>query len=381
MRGAKIMHRLKVLICDDSAFLRVTLRKIIESDPALRVIDIARNGAEAVEKAIRLKPDVITMDLHMPVIDGITALKDIVELRIAPVIMLASGSNEDAKVTMDAMDAGAFDFIFKPGETDSLINHSTFILQKLKQAAASNFYDKIDKDNGRDTGRDTGRDAITSFETIAPPTPLRTAAPIQSLNDPGAGLPRFKAVAIGLSTGGPKTIFKVVPHLPAELDAAVFIIQHMPPAFVPPFAKRLNSKSRLTCVETEAGMTVKPGHVYIARGGSHLKLKRRSGGDVLIRQTQDPPCLFMPSVDIAMHSIYDVFRLKTIGVLMTGMGRDGADAMARITRDGGTTIAESEETAIVFGMPKEAIRVGGARIIAPHRDIAPEIIKAVGGPK
>lgn len=376
MRKEPIVERkiqLRVLICDDSAFLRVTLRKIIESDHGLRVVDIARNGAEAVEKAVRLRPDVITMDIHMPVVDGLTALKDITRLKVAPVIMLASATSGDAGAAVDAMEMGAFDFITKPDVVDSLESRAAAIIQKIKQAASSNYFNKLEdhEEEAEETGdiSSPASAALTGDEkpedAIAPP-----------MRRPG-----YKSVVLGLSTGGPKSIFHVLPLLPTNLQAPVFVIQHMPPAFLTTFAERLNKKTPMPCLETEAGMPVETGKIYIARGGYHLKLRQKSNGGVIMRQTKDPHHLFMPSVDISMHSVCDIFGSDTVGVLMTGMGRDGADAMERIYKSGGMTIAESEDTAIVYGMPKEVIKRGAAKRIVPRQHIAEAIIKAVDGKK
>jgi len=358
-------NKIKVLICDDSALLRVTLRNILETDPVIHVVDMARNGAEAVEKAVRLKPDVVTMDLYMPLMDGLTALKDIVRLKIAPVIMISSITTSDAHTIMEAIEAGAFDFIPKPDEIDSMDIQSAHILQKVKHAAASNLYHKIHaKPNP------LLQPLITeSTDTLCPHTP----SPIK----PKSELPPFKAVALGLSTGGPKSIFNVLPQLPRNLNASVIIVQHMPPAFIPTFVQRLNSKTPMECIESETDMKLQPGKVYVARGGSHLKLVKNNPEEIVIQQTQLPPHLFMPSVDIMMYSVCEAFGPNSIGVLMTGMGRDGADGMVQIHKAGGKTIAESEETAIVFGMPQEAIKRGGAQHIVPNWAIASEIMKAV----
>jgi two-component system chemotaxis response regulator CheB len=353
-------NKIKILICNDSAFLRVTLRRIIESDPGIQVVDIARNGEEAIEKAIRLRPDVIALDLHMPVVNGLTALKDIVRLKIAPVIMLSAATTEDAQATMEAMEVGAFDFIVIPDEIQSMDFQSAAIIQKLKQAAASNIYGKLQKCQPPIKEND-----LVSF--------LSSSLP-KSFGHGGKG---FKAVTLGLSTGGPRSIFKVLPLLPADLNAAVIVVQHMPSAFITTFTRRLNRKTVMECIESEPGMKVEPKKIYIARGAYHLKLIQRSNNDIRIRQSKAPQHIFMPSVDITMHSVCDIFGPDTIGVLMTGMGSDGAEAMVRIADAGGTTIAESEETAIVFGMPQEAIRRGGAQHVVPNWAIADVIIKAV----
>jgi len=190
-------NKIKILICDESAFLRVTLRRIIGSDPEIQVIDIARNGEEAIEKAIRLKPDVIALDLHMPVVDGLTALKDIVRLKIAPVIMLSVATTKDAPAAREAMEAGAFDFIAIPDDIHSMDVQSAAIIQKLKLAAASNIYGKLPKNQPPIKKND-----LVSFLSSSP------------LKSSGPGGKGFKAAALGLSTGGPRSIFKVPPHLP-----------------------------------------------------------------------------------------------------------------------------------------------------------------------
>lgn len=356
----RLTDKLNVLVCDDSAFSRVTLRKIIESDETLRVVDAARNGKEAVEKAVKLKPDVILMDVTMPVMDGLAALKEIVKIKLAPVIMVSSPSHDSATVTIEAMQAGAFDFIPKPEGAQTLTEYGTLLLQKVKKAVESDIYKKIDEETTHFKAiRDMG-DVIAGKSTVRG----------------GLG---FKVVALGISTGGPRSIFKVLPHLPRDLNAAVIVVQHMPNAFIPPFTQRLDSKTSMACRETDAGMALEPGNIYVARGGYHLKLVRKSNGRVVIRQTQDPPHLFMPAVDIMMESVVEVFGSDTIGVLMTGMGRDGAEGMVKIKESGGVTIAESKETAVVFGMPYEAVKRGGADIVVPNWDIASKIIKSVGG--
>lgn len=369
MSAVASKDKINVLVCDDSAFSRVTLRKIIESDENLRVVAIARNGAQALEKARALKPDVITLDVNMPGMDGLTALKEIVKLKIAPVVMVASTSGENASITIDAMEAGAFDFISKPDAGEDFGSHAAAIIQEVKKASASDIYRKIE-DERINTGA-YGREAIE---------PLPRKSVTAGVGGVGGGL-GFKLVALGISTGGPRSIFHVLPRLPKDLNAAVIVVQHMPAAFIPPFTQRLESKSVMKCLETKAGMKLEPGKIYVATGGYHLKLKKKINGEVLIRQSKEPQHLFMPSIDILMDSALPIFAADTVGVLMTGMGRDGAEGMVKIKNAGGVTIAESEETAVVFGMPQEAINRGGAGIVAPNWAIADEIIKAVEGKK
>lgn len=363
MSAVSLKEKIGILVCDDSAFSRITLRKIIESEPSMRVVDIARNGREAVEKAVKLKPDVITLDVNMPGMDGLAALKEIVKLEIAPVIMVASTSGENAPAVIDSIEAGAFDFISKPDGAADFDSHSAEILQVIKKAVASDIYKK----------NKAARSRITEIEK---------SGSVQSETvKGGAGGLGFKLVALGISTGGPRTIFHVLPGLPKDLNAAVIVVQHMPAAFIPPFTQRLGTKSAMRCIETEAGMKIEPGNIYIATGGYHLKLVKKINGDVLIRQTKEPQHLFMPSIDIMMDSVVAVFGSDTVGVLMTGMGRDGAEGMVKIKKAGGMTIAESEETAVVFGMPQEAINRGAVRVVVPDWAIAREIVKAVEGKK
>lgn len=358
---------IRVLICDDSALVRVALKKYIDEDSSMEVTGVARNGAEAVEKARSLKPDVITMDVEMPVKTGLEALKEIVAEKIAPVIMFSSLTKEGASQTMDAMEMGAFDCVGKPAGSRSFGSDINKVIETIKKAAQSNFYTKISRPRPARVKRTVASD-IVSRKTEKKEVVRRPYSP---------GRAGFKVIALGISTGGPKSIFKVLPELPADLDAAIIVVQHMPPAFIGTYAQRINSRTKMNCVETEAGMKIEPGNIYIAKGGFHLKLMRKASGDVLVRQSKEPQHLFVPSVDVMMDSVIDVFKGDTIGVLMTGMGRDGAEGMVKIAECGGVTIAESEETAIVYGMPQEAVRRGGAQVVAPNWDIAAEIVKAV----
>jgi len=186
------------------------------------------------------------------------------------------------------------------------------------------------------------------------------------------------AVAIGISTGGPATLSEFLPLLPADLPASVFLVQHMPASFLTAFARRLDEHCALKVVEARAGMAVEPGHCYVAPGGLHLCPYRRSTGEIVIRTPAQPHTLFIPSVNVMMQAVLETYRRNTVGVLMTGIGDDGADQMVAIRQAGGVTIAESEETAVVFGMPREAIDRGGADVVAPYYDMSHQILQAVG---
>jgi two-component system chemotaxis response regulator CheB len=348
---------INVLICDDSALMRRNLKKIIESDRGLRVIGFARDGEDAVIKARELRPDVVTMDVNMPGMDGITALQIITHEGIAPVLMVSALTQKGAEATFEAMALGAFDYVPKPGGTISVQMGSVAheIIRKINAAAAPGIVKKL------------SRKAV----------PVREARQLARrfvAKPKGLG---FKAIAIGVSTGGPKTLFDVLPFLPDDLPAAVFLVQHMPSQFISSYAKRIDSKSRMRCVEAEVGMKVEPGKIYLAKGGHHLIPHLKTNGEIILRLPKRPEHAFIPSVGVMMDAVAEVFGADTIGVLMTGMGDDGADAMVNIRNIGGLTIAESQESAIVFGMPAEAIERGGAEIVLPSWDIAEEIIKAV----
>lgn len=355
------MTPITVLICDDSALMRRSLTRIVESAPGLEVVGTARDGEDALAKARQLKPRVITMDINMPAMDGITAMQMIVNERIAPVIMVSSLTQEGAVATFESMALGAFDYVPKPGGTVSIqldsIAHE--LTEKIRAAAKPGTLKRLARTTRLTQTVKTGAAAITR-------------------STKGSSDRHFRAVALGISTGGPKTLFDVLPNLPADLNAAVFVVQHMPEKFITSFAKRIDDNCPMSCVEAEAGMEISPGTIYLGKGGCHLTLYRKLGRKIVIRTPKSPQHTFMPSVGVMMDSVLEIFGNDTIGVLMTGMGDDGADAMVSITQAGGMTIAESEESAIVFGMPQEAIRRGGAKLVKPSWEIANAIIRAVG---
>ncbi|MGE4497113.1 MAG: chemotaxis response regulator protein-glutamate methylesterase [Deferribacterales bacterium] len=349
---------IKVLIVDDSALMRKKVREMLESDPDIEVIGTARDGQDGVAKARALRPDVITMDINMPVMDGLTALCIVIEEGICPVIMLSSLTQEGASTTFEAMELGAFDYVAKPGGTVS-VNISEVrddLVWKVKAAA------------GTGVGKLRRR-------TAKPQKKILTVETEES--EELLGLDDYPAVCIGISTGGPKTIFDVLPELDKNFPAALFMVQHMPPTFTATYAKRLNDYCKILVKEAEAGEEIRPGVCYLGKGGFHMTLYRKPGGRFIIRLTKKPDHHFIPSVDVMMDSVRSCFGEKTIGVLMTGMGDDGADSMVKIRKGGGYTIAESEESCIVFGMPKEAIERGGADVVLPSSRIAWELNRVV----
>ena len=355
-----MVGRIKVLVVDDSALMRKALKEIIMTDPSLEVVGTARNGQDAIEKVHELKPDVVTMDINMPVMDGLTSMQHILsEYPEMPVLMISSLTEEGALTTFEALELGAFDYVTKPSGTVSTDIHivGKEIIHKIKLA-----YKSANSKSTKYRIERAGRLSVQRKRTVTKP-------------DITPGKELTKIVVIGISTGGPSTLLEVLPMLPPDLPAAVVIIQHMPPSFTTSFAKRLNAACQIPVKEAEASDVLRNGMGFLAPGGYQLVVRGERG---IIRLTSTPQTPFMPSVDVTMEAVLNAFGgERVIGVLMTGMGDDGADAMVKIRKAGGVTIAEDESTAVVFGMPREAIERGGAEIIAPSYRIAEEIIKAV----
>ena len=359
------MKKIQVLIVDDSALMRKKIKEMLDSAFGIEVVGTARNGEDGVQKAIELKPDVVTLDVNMPVMDGLTALKIITQKNICPVIMLSSLTQEGADTTFEALEEGAFDFVAKPSGTVSrdieIVKRE--LITKVKAAAGM------------------GLTKLTRKITAPRPAPefikaKKEPEPVHHRHDEAVAAD-FKAVCIGISTGGPKTIFDVLPALPSDLKAAVFLVQHMPPGFTEAFARRLNESCGIYVKEAAAGDIVTPGVCYLGKAGNHMTLYKKMNGEITLRLGKTPDHAFMPSVDVMMESVSGVFGEKTLGVIMTGMGNDGAASMLRIKKAGGYTIAESEETSVVFGMPREAIENGSVDIVLPSYKIAAEIVRKI----
>lgn len=351
--------RIKVLIVDDSALMRRALKEIIMTDSSLEVVGTARDGQDAIEKVHDLNPDVVTMDINMPVMDGLTSMQHILsDYPEMPVLMVSSITEEGALTTFEALELGAFDYVLKPSGTVSSNIHivGREIIQKIKLA-----YKSVNKKSIRD--RIQRRSSVAPAKRFTPVNKVTTTKNKEL----------SKVVVIGISTGGPGTLMEVLPMLPQDLKAAVIIIQHMPPTFTSSFAKRLDGACRIPIKEADAGDVLQNGRGYLAPGGYQMVLRGET-----IRLSSSPKTIFMPSVNVTMEAVLDTYGGKNVvGVLMTGMGDDGADAMVKIRKAGGITIAEDESTAVVFGMPREAIERGGAEIVVPSYKIADAIIKAV----
>lgn len=354
--------KITVLIVDDSALMRRELRKMLETDSEIEVVAAARNGAEGLELTKKFQPDVVTMDINMPEMDGLTALQMIMLESPRAVIMVSSLTQEGEKTTYEALELGAVDFIGKPGGTVSMnINEiEKDLVYKVKAAAGSNLLNS--------------RTSRFRRKQMSKSSPAKEASKTVATNNTG------KIVVFGQSTGGPNTIFDIVPHLPGDLGVPFIIVQHMPSSFTPGFAKRINDSCAFPFKEAARGDLILPNHGYLAPGDIHMTLAKRAAdqpGQIVRLSSQPADTAHTPSVDVTMDSILNIYGKNMIGVILTGMGSDGADTMVKIRNAGGRTIAEAEETCIVYGMPKEAARRGGAEFVLPSYKIADKIVELI----
>jgi len=346
----------KVLIVDDSALVRKQLTEIIST---LDVeIDTAKNGQEAVDKATSIQYDVITMDINMPVMDGIEAVRRIMQEQPTAILMVSSLTTADATITMDALDLGAIDFIAKPGTMNIGKNENTDeILQKV------NSLSRIPKRRlKRQTSTPSQRERrVVKNEQVEQVTDSRDIE---------------KIVLIGASTGGPGLIEQICSSLPADYKYPVCIVQHMPEQFTATFAQRLNRSSRLNVHETSQNMELLPGNIYLAHGGVHMHFSKKTSGKIVIREEKNKgESYFQPSVNEMMLSALNIFEASDIiGVLLTGIGDDGADGMVKLKKEGAYTLGESESSSTVYGMPKEAFDRGGVSEQLAFLDILKKIV-------
>jgi two-component system, chemotaxis family, protein-glutamate methylesterase/glutaminase len=338
---------IRVLVIDDSAVMRAFLGRVVSSQPDMELMGVSPDPVLAIDKIRRGAPDVITLDVEMPRMNGLDFLRNLMAMRPLPVIMISSLTRQGAETTMRALELGAVDFFPKPASFDQL------------EASVQEIADKIRAAAGARVSR-RGRTAL-------PPT---AAMPLEKtlLRGPAlAGLQRV--IGIGASTGGVEALREVLTNLPADVPP-ILIAQHMPPGFTETFARRLDTLCQIHVKQAEDGDPVQAGVAYIAPGGRHLMLARR-GNSYFTRVTDDPPVnRHRPSVDTLFRSIAHNAGAKAIGVMLTGMGGDGAEAMREMSRQGAYTIAQDEASCVVFGMPRQAIAAGGVREIATLTDIA-----------
>jgi two-component system chemotaxis response regulator CheB len=320
--------RINVLVVDDSAFMRRAITKMLEGEPEIVVCGTARNGEEAIAKAQQLQPDVITMDVEMPGMGGLDAVREITSQSRIPIIMVSALTQEGAETTFRALDLGAVDFIAKP------------------DAAYVNI-------------QDVARDLIAKVRVFARRPAIKRTASAKVPETPSrASRESFECVAIGTSTGGPVALSRIIPLLPVNFPIPIVVVQHMPAGFTRPLAQRLDQASKLAVAEGEDGMEVVKGRVIIAPAGRQLVL-RPNGERVTIALVPDTgSSLHVPSVDVMTASAAEIYGARTLGVILTGMGQDGVEGLRRLKKRGGFVVGQDAASCVVYGMPRAAAEAG-----------------------
>jgi two-component system chemotaxis response regulator CheB len=351
-------NKIRVLVVDDSALMRQMISDILNSDKGIEVMTTARDGEDAIKKVTELKPDVVTLDVEMPRLDGLHALGYIMSEIPTPVVMVSAYTQKGAEATFRALEYGAVDFVPKPSGPVSrdIRTVGDELIAKVKVAA------RVDLDT------------LNFIRPKRIPEGLKVK--------PKKIIPEVRVIAIGASTGGPRALGQILPQLDPDIPAALLIVQHMAKGFTKTFAARLNREAKIEVKEAEAGERIEPGKALIAPGGYHMAVRREVTGNKapgVIRLNQEPPVYGLrPTVDSMMLSAAEIYGDKTVGVILTGMGRDGAKGMKAIKDDKGKTIAQDKDTCVAYGMPKAAVEEGAVDKIVPLDKIPQEIMKALG---
>ncbi|MCX8956252.1 protein-glutamate methylesterase/protein-glutamine glutaminase [Erwinia psidii] len=341
------MGKIRVLCVDDSALMRQLMTEIINSHPDLEMVASAPDPLVARELIKEFNPDVLTLDVEMPRMDGLDFLEKLMRLRPMPVVMVSSLTGKGSEVTLRALELGAVDFVTKPslGIREGMLAYSQMIADKVRAAAKAKLYTR---------------------GPMPPPVMLK-AGPLLSSE---------KLIAIGASTGGTEAIRHVLQPLPAT-SPALLITQHMPPGFTRSFAERLNKLCQITVKEAEDGERILPGHAYIAPGAMHLELAR-SGANYQVKLNEGPPVnRHRPSVDVLFKSVAQFAGRNAVGVILTGMGNDGAAGLLAMNQAGAWTIAQNEASCVVFGMPREAIALGGASEVVDLHQVSQHMLAKI----
>jgi two-component system chemotaxis response regulator CheB len=359
--------KFRVLVVDDSAFMRKVIETIFNADDQLQVIGQAKDGREAITLAESLKPDVITMDINMPHVDGLQATAQIMTTNPRPIVIVSSESREGAASTLKALEIGAVEFVAKPSSGIDLDMQSVKeeLLRKVRMAAKV----RVVRTASRLASTVQGSGAAGSPSApLSPATPKRPqAAPDQ----------RFPIVVLGASTGGPATVMRLAPGFTRDFPAAVFLVQHMPAAFTTQYATQLAEFTSIRVKEAEANETIQPGTLYICPGAQHLRVTPT--GRIQLDSTSGRINGYLPCIDVTMETVAAYAGAMSIGAVLTGMGNDGAAGAKAIQAANGLVIAQDEATSVIFGMPAEAIKVGAVEQILGIDDIYAAIEKRVIG--
>jgi two-component system, chemotaxis family, protein-glutamate methylesterase/glutaminase len=348
---------IKVVVIDDSAFMRKSLKLMLESDPEIKVVGTARDGNEGIEKIVALKPDIVTLDIEMPGMDGLTALKIIMEQMPVPVLMVSSLTTESAQATLQAFDLGAIDFISKDLSYSSINirNIKDELIEKVKQIAKSRLV----------RTRFRMRRLVQSSQGKT----VHNKPEHKKVNYESVVL-KFNAIVLAVSTGGPQALLNVIPQLPERFPLGIGIVQHMPPHFTKTLADRLNSLSKVHVKEAEHGEVFESGKVLIAPGGKQMAFYN-TGSRVTVDISDGPSdTIYRPSADIMMTSAVSAFSGPLLGIIMTGMGKDGVEGLKHIKSKGGYVIGQNEESCVVYGMPRVAYEEGLVDLMLSLENIA-----------
>lgn len=344
---------IKVLVVDDSRVLTKIVSRILERDTSIQVVGTAENGYEAIDKIAKLKPDIVTLDIEMPLMNGIETLKHIMATNPLPVIMLSTLTRDHADITMEALALGACDFVTKDFSNSLLADKQQELITKIKNVV---------KNKVSTPTKSSLQNERPIIERQVAPTPRISG--------------KHEIISIGASTGGPPALQYVLSHLPKDFPVPIVIAQHMPRLFTQSFAERLDKLSSLTVKEAEDHEVLKSGTVLIAPGDTHLALRKR-GRQVVVELVKDDKYIYRPSVDLLMSSTATAYESSGAGVILTGMGNDGLVGMRELKGKGGYIIAQNEETCVVYGMPKAVIGAQLADAILPIDRIPEEIVKVV----
>jgi len=331
--------KVRVLVVDDSALMRKLIPQMLETDPSIEVVGTAMDGNFCLKKIEELNPNVVTLDLQMPGMNGIDTLKEIMRRRPLPVIVVSSHSTDGASITFKALGLGAFDFVTKPQDASlHMADAARELIAKIKAAADS--------------------------RVVRPGTLRAAPARPEKISGSKSAPPPTRTVAIGISTGGPQALEFLLAQLPADFPGTILVVQHMPEGFTDMFARRLDDLCALRVKEAQSGDVMQAGRVLICPGSRHMTVKRLPMGDIVVLNDDIPVNGHRPSVDVLFHSVAQEFGRFAVAVLMTGMGEDGAQGLGAVKKAGGMTIAQSEESCVVYGMPKAAIERGYAMRVA-----------------
>ncbi|CAD5108344.1 protein-glutamate methylesterase/protein-glutamine glutaminase [Zestomonas carbonaria] len=369
----------KVLVVDDSGFFRRRVSEILSSDPNIQVVGTATNGREAIDQALALRPDVITMDYEMPMMDGITAVRNIMQRCPTPVMMFSSLTHEGARVTLDALDAGAVDFL--PKNFEDISRNPEKVRQLLCEKVHS--IARANRRFGQFAASASSSPATTGHATPAPtshrpasPAPERSAPAAPGSAAPASSAPRrkhYRLVAIGTSTGGPVALQRVLSRLPASFPAPLVLIQHMPAAFTKAFAERLDKLCQIRVKEAEDGDLLRPGLALLAPGGKQMMVDGRGAVKIL---PGDERLNYKPCVDITFGSAAKAYGDKVLAVVLTGMGADGREG-ARMLKQGGSQVwAQDEASCVIYGMPMAVVKASLADAVYSLDDIGPHLVEA-----